>query len=257
MDAFATAHRAEASTVGVAQYAPIAVAGPLLLAELTALEKALKNPKRPLVAIVGGSKVSDKCLLLGSLLDKVDTLIIGGGLANTFIAAEGYSVGDSLLEPAFIPEAVALLARAKNKGTNLIVPVDVIVAKTLSESAKTRVANRSDNDIQINEKILDIGLKTSELIDTIIQQAGTIVWNGPLGVFEMSPFEIGTQRLANAIACAKAFSLAGGGETLAAIEKYGVSEKISYISTGGGAFLEYLEGKTLPAVTMLEARSTL
>lgn len=253
MDAFATAHRAEASTVGVAQYALIAVAGPLLLAELTALEKALKNPKRPLVAIVGGSKVSDKCLLLGSLLDKVDTLIIGGGLANTFIAAQGYSVGGSLLESTFIPEAIKLLADAKNKGVALIVPVDGVVAKTLSENAKTRVANFSNNDIEMDEKILDIGPKTSQLIDTIIQQAGTIVWNGPLGVFEMPPFEIGTQRLANAIASVKAFSLAGGGETLAAIEKYGVSQKISYISTGGGAFLEYLEGKTLPSVAALES----
>ncbi|HXH54405.1 MAG TPA: phosphoglycerate kinase [Gammaproteobacteria bacterium] len=252
MDAFATAHRAEASTVGIAQYAPIAVAGPLLIAEITALQKTLRDPKNPLVAVVGGAKVSDKCLLLGSLLDTVDTLIVGGGLANTFIAAQGYSVGGSLLEPTFIAEAMALLVRAKSKGVQLIVPIDAIVAKTISEMAKTRISNLSD--IAIDEKILDIGPKTSQLIDTIIQQAGTVVWNGPLGVFEMSPFEMGTQRLANAIASAKAFSLAGGGETLAAIEKYGVSEKISYISTGGGAFLEYLEGKTLPAVALLKAR---
>jgi len=257
MDAFATAHRIEASTVGVAQYAPIATAGSLLLAELTALQKALRNPKHPVVAVVGGAKVSDKCLLLGSLLDKVDTLVVGGGLANTFIAAQGYSVGGSLLEPTFIAEALALLARAKSKGVQLIVPIDAIVAKTISETAKSRISNLTD--IAMDEKILDVGPKTSQLIDAIIQQAATIVWNGPLGVFEMSPFEIGTKRLANAIANApaSAFSLAGGGETLAAIEKYGVSEKISYISTGGGAFLEYLEGKTLPAVAMLETRSVL
>ena len=255
MDAFATAHRAEASTVGVAQYAPVAAAGLLLSAELTALEKALRDPKHPVVAVVGGAKVSDKCLLLGSLLDKVDTLIVGGGLANTFIAAQGYSVGGSLLEPTFIAEAIALLARAKNKGVQLIVPIDAVVAKTISETAETRISDLTD--IATDEKILDVGPKTSQLIDAIIQQAATIVWNGPLGVFELSSFENGTKRVVDAIANVSAFSLAGGGETLAAIEKYGVSEKISYISTGGGAFLEYLEDKTLPAVTMLEARSTL
>ncbi len=255
MDAFATAHRAEASTVGIAQYAPVAAAGLLLSAELTALEKALRDPKHPVIAVVGGAKVSDKCLLLGSLLDKVDTLIVGGGLANTFIAAQGYSVGGSLLEPTFIAEAIALLARAKNKGVQLIVPIDAVVAKTISETAETRISDLTD--IATDEKILDVGPKTSQLIDAIIQRAGTIVWNGPLGVFELSSFENGTKRVVDAIANVSAFSLAGGGETLAAIEKYGVSEKISYISTGGGAFLEYLEGKTLPAVTMLEARSTL
>ncbi|HQZ87809.1 MAG TPA: phosphoglycerate kinase [Gammaproteobacteria bacterium] len=255
MDAFATAHRAEASTVGIAQYAPVAAAGLLLSAELTALEKALRDPKHPVVAVVGGAKVSDKCLLLGSLLDKVDTLIVGGGLANTFIAAQGYSVGGSLLEPTFIAEAIALLARAKNKGVQLIVPIDAVVAKTISETAETRISDLTD--IATDEKILDVGPKTSQLIDAIIQQAATIVWNGPLGVFELSSFENGTKRVVDAIANVSAFSLAGGGETLAAIEKYGVSEKISYISTGGGAFLEYLEDKTLPAVTMLEARSTL
>ncbi len=249
MDAFATAHRAEASTTGIAAYASIAVAGPLLMRELTALKKALQEPKRPLVAVIGGSKVSDKCLLLESLLDKVDVLIIGGGLANTFIAAQGYSVGSSLLEPTFIPEASALLTRAKNKRIQLLIPVDAMVATTISETAKTRISDLSD--IAIDEKILDIGPKTSQLIDTIIQQAGTVVWNGPLGVFEMPPFEIGTQRLANVLAHAAAFSLAGGGETVAAIEKYGVSQEISYISTGGGAFLEYLEGKMLPAVAVL------
>ncbi len=252
MDAFATAHRAEASTVGIAQYAPVAAAGLLLSAELTALEKALRDPKHPVVAVVGGAKVSDKCLLLGSLLDKVDTLIVGGGLANTFIAAQGYSVGGSLLEPTFIAEAVALLARAKSKGIQLIVPIDAIAAKTISETAKTRISDLTD--IAPDEKILDVGPKTSQLIDAIIQRAGTIVWNGPLGVFELSSFENGTKRVVDAIANSSAFSLAGGGETLAAIEKYGVSEKISYISTGGGAFLEYLEGKTLPVVAMLEAR---
>ena len=255
MDAFATAHRAEASTVGIAQYAPVAAAGLLLSAELTALEKALRDPKHPVVAVVDGAKVSDKCLLLGSLLDKVDTLIVGGGLANTFIAAQGYSVGGSLLEPTFIAEAIALLARAKNKGVQLIVPIDAVVAKTISETAETRISDLTD--IATDEKILDVGPKTSQLIDAIIQQAATIVWNGPLGVFELSSFENGTKRVVDAIANVSAFSLAGGGETLAAIEKYGVSEKISYISTGGGAFLEYLEDKTLPAVTMLEARSTL
>jgi len=252
MDAFATAHRAEASTVGIAQYAPVAAAGLLLSAELTALEKALRDPKHPVVAVVGGAKVSDKCLLLGSLLDKVDTLIVGGGLANTFIAAQGYSVGGSLLEPTFIAEAIALLARAKNKGVQLIVPIDAVVAKTISETAETRISDLTD--IATDEKILDVGPKTSQLIDAIIQQAATIVWNGPLGVFELSSFENGTKRVVDAIASSSAFSLAGGGETLAAIEKYGVSEKISYISTGGGAFLEYLEGKTLPVVAMLEAR---
>ena len=193
--------------------------------------------------------------MLGSLLDKVDTLIVGGGLANTFIAAQGYSVGGSLLEPTFIAEAIALLARAKNKGVQLIVPIDAVVAKTISETAETRISDLTD--IATDEKILDVGPKTSQLIDAIIQRAGTIVWNGPLGVFELSSFENGTKRVVDAIANVSAFSLAGGGETLAAIEKYGVSEKISYISTGGGAFLEYLEDKTLPAVTMLEARSTL
>lgn len=252
MDAFATAHRAEASTVAVAQCAAVAAAGPLLLKELKALEKALKEPERPLVAIVGGSKVSDKCALLGSLLDKVNTLIIGGGLANTFIAAQDYSVGSSLLEPSFKSEALALLSGAKNKGVQLVIPIDVIVAKTIAETAKTRVSDL--NDIMADEKILDIGPKTSRLIDTMIQQAGTIVWNGPLGVFEMSPFQMGTERLAKAIASTKAFSLAGGGETLAAIEKFGVSQEISYISTGGGAFLEYLEGRVLPAVAVLESR---
>ncbi len=249
MDAFATAHRAEASTVGVAQYAPIAAAGPLLVTELSALQKALQDPKRPLVAIIGGSKVSDKSLLLARLLEKVDVLIIGGGLANTFIAAQGYSVGASLLEPNFIVQANELLMQAKEEAIQLLVPVDAIVAKTISNNAETRVSDLTD--ITADEKILDIGPKTSEQISRIIQKAGTLVWNGPLGVFEMAPFERGTKYLAEAIANAPVFSLAGGGETLAAIDKYGVSQKISYISTGGGAFLEYLEGKVLPAVAIL------
>lgn len=253
MDAFATAHRAEASTVGVAQYAPIAAAGPLLMTELSALQKALQDPKRPLVAIIGGSKVSDKSLLLARLLEKVDVLIIGGGLANTFIAAQGHSVGASLQEPNFIVQANELLTHAKKQNIRLLVPVDAIVAKTISSNAETRVSDLTD--IAADEKILDVGPKTSEQIAHILQQAGTIVWNGPLGVFEMAPFEMGTKYLAEAIANVPVFSLAGGGETLAAIDKYGDSQKISYISTGGGAFLEYLEGKVLPAVAILEARA--
>lgn len=253
MDAFATAHRAEASTVGVAQYAPIAAAGPLLMTELSALQKALQDPKRPLVAIIGGSKVSDKSLLLARLLEKVDVLIIGGGLANTFIAAQGHSVGASLQEPNFIVQANELLTHAKKQNIRLLVPVDAIVAKTISSNAETRVSDLTD--IAADEKILDVGPKTSEQIAHILQQAGTIVWNGPLGVFEMAPFEMGTKYLAEAIANAPVFSLAGGGETIAAIDKYGDSQKISYISTGGGAFLEYLEGKVLPAVAILEARA--
>lgn len=253
MDAFATAHRAEASTVGVAQYAPIAAAGPLLMTELSALQKALQDPKRPLVAIIGGSKVSDKSLLLARLLEKVDVLIIGGGLANTFIAAQGHSVGASLQEPNFIVQANELLTHAKKQNIRLLVPVDAIVAKTISSNAETRVSDLTD--IAADEKILDVGPKTSEQIAHILQQAGTIVWNGPLGVFEMAPFEMGTKRLTEAIENAPVFSLAGGGETIAAIDKYGDSQKISYISTGGGAFLEYLEGKVLPAVAMLEARA--
>lgn len=255
MDAFATAHRSEASTVGVAQYAPIAAAGPLLITELTALQKALQDPKRPLVAIIGGSKVSDKSLLLETLLDKVDVLIVGGGIANTFIAAQGFSVGSSLVEKAYISKAEELLIHAKKQNIQLIVPVDAIVAKEISDIAETRVSDLTD--IANDEKILDVGPKTSQLISNIIHDAGTIVWNGPLGVFEMSPFESGTKRLAEAIANAPAFSLAGGGETIAAIDKYDVSQKISYISTGGGAFLEYLEGKTLPAVAILEVRARL
>lgn len=253
MDAFATAHRAEASTVGIAQYAPIAVAGPLLIAELTALQKALQDPKRPLVAIIGGSKVSDKSLLLDALLNKVDVLIVGGGIANTFIAAQGFSVGGSLLEKTFIVKAEELLSRAKKQNVQLIIPIDAIVAKEISDTSETRISDLTD--IADNEKIFDVGPKTSQLISNIIQDAGTIVWNGPLGVFEMSPFEMGTKQLAEAITNAPAFSLAGGGETIAAIDKYGVSQKISYSSTGGGAFLEYLEGKTLPAVAILEARA--
>lgn len=255
MDAFAAAHRAEASTVGIAQYAPVAAAGLLFIAELTALQKALQEPRHPLVAIVGGSKVSDKSLLLETLLDKVDVLIVGGGIANTFIAAQGYSIGSSLVEKAYISKAEELLTRAKKQNIQLIVPVDAIVAKEISDIAETRISDLMD--IADDEKILDVGEKTSQLISNIIQDAGTIVWNGPLGVFEIPSFEMGTKRLAESITKTSAFSLAGGGETIAAIDKYGVSQKISYISTGGGAFLEYLEGKTLPAVAILEARARL
>lgn len=253
MDAFGTAHRAEASTHGVAKFAPIACAGPLLTAELEALGKALENPKRPLVAIVGGSKVSTKLTLLESLSKVVDQLICGGGIANTFIAAAGYPVGKSLCEADLIPEAKRLTEQAKSRKADIPVPTDVVVAKELSANATAtlkQVAAVSADDL-----ILDVGPETVKAFTQLIKNAGTIVWNGPIGVFEFDQFGAGTKDVAHAIANSKAFSLAGGGDTLAAIAKYQIGDKISYISTGGGAFLEFLEGKKLPAVAILEDRA--
>ena len=253
MDAFGTAHRAQASTHGVAKFAPVACAGPLLVAELDALAAALKNPKRPLVAIVGGSKVSTKLTVLESLSGIVDQLIVGGGIANTFIAANGNNVGKSLYEADLIPEAQRLMAQAKARGGNIPVPTDVVVGQAFSETTVATlkpVAAVDDADM-----IFDIGPDTTaELVD-ILKAAGTIVWNGPVGVFEFDQFSAGTKALAQAIADSDAFSIAGGGDTLAAIDKYGVAANISYISTGGGAFLEFVEGKVLPAVAILEERA--
>jgi phosphoglycerate kinase len=253
MDAFGTAHRAEASTHGVARFAPVACAGPLLVNELVALETAIDNPARPLVAIVGGSKVSTKLTVLESLLAKVDQLIVGGGIANTFLAAAGHPIGKSLHEPDMIDIARTLIGQSQERGADIPIPTDVVVAKEFAASAEADVkdvAAVAEDDI-----ILDIGPDTAERFAAIIGGAGTVIWNGPVGVFEYDQFGEGTKTLANAIAQSAAFSLAGGGDTLAAIEKYGVEERISYISTGGGAFLEFVEGKTLPAVAMLEARA--
>jgi phosphoglycerate kinase len=252
MDAFGTAHRAHASTVGVARYAPIACAGPLLVRELEALGKAPENPDRPFLAIVGGSKVSTKLTVLESLSQIVDQLIVGGGIANTFIAAAGFPVGKSLYEPDLIDEARRLMAAASAKGATIPVPVDVVTAKTFAADAEATikpVAEVADDDM-----ILDVGPQTAALFADMARQAGTIVWNGPLGVFEFDAFGHGTETLARAIAESDGFSIAGGGDTLAAIDKYGVEDGISCISTGGGAFLEFLEGKTLPAVAVLEER---
>lgn len=252
MDAFASAHRAHASTVGIAKYAPIAAAGPLLTAELHALSVVMKQAQHPLVAIVGGAKVSSKLSVLKSLLDVVDVLIVGGGIANTFIAALGHPVGSSLYEPELIAKAKELQEYAKQRKVNLIIPEDVVLATENTNNAKTRISNC--DDIQTDEKILDVGPKTTAKYADILKNAGTILWNGPVGVFEIPAFEAGTKALSMAIADSKAFSVAGGGETLAAIDKYDIKDKISYVSTGGGAFLEYLEGKILPAVAILEAR---
>jgi len=252
MDAFGTAHRAQASTHSVAKFAPIACAGPLLVSELDALGKALETPAKPLIAIVGGSKVSTKLTVLKSLSEKVDQLIVGGGIANTFIAAAGYSVGKSLCEADLIPEAQALMAAAKAVGADIPVPVDVICAKEFSETAVATV--KSVADIAEDDMVLDIGPETAKLYAQLLTTAGTIVWNGPVGVFEIEQFSQGTRLLAQAIAESPAFSLAGGGDTLAAIDKYAINDKISYTSTGGGAFLEFLEGKELPAVAILKSR---
>ncbi len=252
MDAFGTAHRAEASTHGVARFAPIACAGPLLVGELEALERALAKPARPLVAIVAGSKVSTKLTVLESLLSKVDQLIVGGGIANTFLAATGVAVGKSLYESDMLDTARALLAQAKAKGTTIPLPTDVVVAKEFSSTAVA--TTRAVTEVGADELILDIGPTTARSLATLLQSAGTILWNGPVGVFEFDSFAGGTRFIAEAIASSSAFSLAGGGDTLAAIEKFGVESGISYISTGGGAFLEFVEGKTLPAVAALEAR---
>ncbi len=254
MDAFGTAHRAQASTHGVAKFAPIACAGPLLSAELDALTKALFKPAQPMLAIVGGAKVSTKLTVLDSMLDKVDQLIVGGGIANTFIAAQGYSVGKSLYEPDLIDEAKALMLKAEQNGASIPVPVDVVCGKAFSESAEATV--KSVKDVEEDDLILDVGPLTAKLYADIVKKAGTIVWNGPLGVFEFEQFADGTKTLSQAIADSDGFSIAGGGDTLAAVDKYEIAEKVSYISTGGGAFLEFLEGKALPAVTILETRNS-
>lgn len=253
MDAFGTAHRAQATTHGVAKFAPIACAGPLLAAELEALAAALKNPKRPLVAIVGGSKVSTKLTVLESLSSIVDQLVVGGGIANTFIAATGHGVGKSLCEFDLIPEAQRLMAAAKANGGNIPVPIDVVTGKAFSEDTVAELKQVAD--ISTDDMVFDIGPASTEELVNILKNAGTIVWNGPVGVFEFEQFSAGTKAIAQAIAQSNAFSIAGGGDTLAAIDKYGVADQISYISTGGGAFLEFLEGKTLPAVEILEQRA--
>ena len=253
MDAFGTAHRAQASTHGAGTYAPTACAGPLLAGELEALGKALDNPKRPMVAIVGGSKVSTKLTVLESLSTIVDQLIVGGGIANTFIAAEGYNVGKSLYEDSLVDTAKKLTAAATANGGSIPVPTDVVCAKEFAESAEAtlkNVADCSDDDM-----IFDIGPDSAAALAEVIKKAGTVVWNGPVGVFEFDQFGEGTKTIAMAIAESDAFSIAGGGDTLAAVDKYGIADKVSYISTGGGAFLEFLEGKKLPAVAMLEARA--
>ncbi|MFT4938540.1 MAG: phosphoglycerate kinase [Paraglaciecola sp.] len=253
MDAFGTAHRAQASTHGAGKFAPQACAGPLLAGELDALGKALDKPARPMIAIVGGSKVSTKLTVLESLSSKVDQLIVGGGIANTFIAATGNNVGKSLYEENLIPEAKRLLAAAKARGGDIPVPTDVVTAKVFSENAEASL--KSVVDVADDDMIFDIGPQTAAELAKLIKSAGTIVWNGPVGVFEFDQFGEGTKALAMAIAESEAFSIAGGGDTLAAVDKYNIADKISYISTGGGAFLEFLEGKELPAVAMLEARA--
>jgi phosphoglycerate kinase len=253
MDAFGTAHRAQASTHGVAKFAPVACAGPLLARELEALGKAMDNPARPMVAIVGGSKVSTKLTVLESLSKVVDQLIVGGGIANTFIAAAGHKVGKSLCESDLIDTCKQLSAEAHARGADIPVPVDVVCGKEFSESAAAElkpVAEVTDDDM-----IFDVGPQTSAQFAEILKSAGTIVWNGPVGVFEFDQFGEGTKALSLAIAESAAFSIAGGGDTLAAVDKYGIADRVSYISTGGGAFLEFLEGKTLPAVAVLEERS--
>ncbi|WP_371377769.1 phosphoglycerate kinase [Thalassotalea aquiviva] len=253
MDAFGTAHRAQASTHGVGQFAPIACAGPLLAGELDALGKALHNPARPLVAIVGGSKVSTKLTVLDSLSNIVDQLVVGGGIANTFIAAQGHNVGKSLYEADLIDEANRLTANAIANNGSIPTPTDVVVGKEFSETAEATLKNVAD--VNDDDMIFDIGPDSAKALADILENAGTIVWNGPVGVFEFDQFGEGTKVIANAIANSKAFSIAGGGDTLAAVDKYNIADKVSYISTGGGAFLEFLEGKKLPAVAMLEARA--
>jgi phosphoglycerate kinase len=253
MDAFGTAHRAEASTHGVARFAPIACAGPLLVNELQALETALEKPARPMIAIVAGSKVSTKLTVLEALLAKVDQLIVGGGIANTFLAASGFPVGKSLYEADRIDIARRLIEESNRRGNEIPLPTDVVVAREFSATAEADV--KAVADVEPDDMILDIGPDTAERFARLLQGAGTIVWNGPVGVFEFDQFGEGTRVLAHAITRSPAFSLAGGGDTLAAIEKYGVEDGISYISTGGGAFLEFVEGKVLPAVAILEERS--
>lgn len=255
-DAFGTAHRAQASTVGVARYAPVVCAGPLMAAEIDALTRAVENAKHLLAAIVGGSKVSTKLTILSNLAEKVDQLIVGGGILNTFLLAAGKPIGKSLAEPELVDECRRVLAILEKKGATLPMPVDVVVAKAFAEDAEHRVADV--DDVREDEMILDVGPKTAAMLGEILRTAGTIVWNGPVGVFEMTPYAEGTRVMAEAIAAATdagAFSIAGGGDTVAAVGKFGVEKRISYISTGGGAFLEFLEGKTLPAVAVLEERA--
>lgn len=253
MDAFGTAHRAEASTHGVAKYAKIACAGPLLAAELEALGKALQAPKRPLAAIVAGSKVSTKLTILASMADKVDNLIVGGGIANTFMLAAGLQVGKSLAEADLVAEAKKIMDKMKARGAEVPIPVDVVCGKEFSPAAVATI--KDVKDVADDDMIFDVGPKTAKMLADKLKTAGTIVWNGPVGVFEFDQFGEGTKTLAMAIADSPAFSIAGGGDTLAAVDKYGIVDKVSYISTGGGAFLEFLEGKVLPAVAILEERA--
>jgi phosphoglycerate kinase len=252
-DAFGTAHRAEASTYGIAQFAPRACAGPLLAAEIDAISQALAHPKRPLAAIVAGSKVSTKLTILKSLADKVDQLIVGGGIANTFMLAAGLPIGKSLAEASLVDEARAVIAAMKARGAEVPIPTDVVVAKTFAADAPATV--KAATDVDDDDLILDIGPQTAQKLADQLRAAGTIVWNGPVGVFEFEAFSHGTQTIAQAIAQSSAFSIAGGGDTLAAIAKYGIEKDVGYISTGGGAFLEVLEGKTLPAFEILEKRT--
>lgn len=253
MDAFGTAHRAQASTHGVIRFAPVAAGGPLLMAELDALAQALDAPAKPLLAIVAGSKVSTKLELLANLVGKVDQLIVGGGIANTFIAAAGYNVGKSLYEPDLLDTAKKIVADAKARGADIPLPVDVVTAKQFLPDAAAEV--KAVDAVAEDDLILDIGPQTAAQYAQLIEKAGTVVWNGPVGVFEFEAFSKGTEALARAIASSKAFSIAGGGDTLAAVDKFDIAKDVSYISTGGGAFLEFLEGKTLPAVAALDARA--
>jgi phosphoglycerate kinase len=252
-DAFGTAHRAEATTHGIARFAKVACAGPLMAAEIDALTLALQKPKRPLVAIVGGSKVSTKLTILASLAEKVDQLIVGGGIANTFLLAAGGKIGKSLAEPELLDETRKIKAILEAKGGSVPVPTDVVCAKEFAATAEAKT--KRANEVADDDLILDIGPETAEALAQSLTRAGTIVWNGPVGVFEFDQFGNGTRRIAEAIAQSDAFSIAGGGDTLAAVTKYGVSDRISYISTGGGAFLEFLEGKSLPAIEILEQRA--
>jgi phosphoglycerate kinase len=252
-DAFGTAHRAEATTYGIAEHAPVACAGPLMGAEIDALSAALGNPARPLVAIVAGAKVSTKLTILAALAEKVDQLIVGGGIANTFMLAAGMRIGKSLAEPDLVDEARKIMAALQAKGGGVPLPVDVVCAKEFSATAKAET--KLVRDVTDDDMILDIGPESAKALALLLAGAGTVVWNGPVGVFEFEPFSHGTRTIAEAIAASKAFSLAGGGDTVAAIAKYGITDRIGYISTGGGAFLEFLEGKQLPAIEVLERRA--
>ena len=252
-DAFGTAHRAEASTYGIAQFAKVACAGPLLAAEIDAINKALANPKRPLVAIVAGSKVSTKLTILQALAKNVDGLIVGGGIANTFMLAAGMKIGNSLAEASLVGEARAVIDAMKARGAAVPIPLDVVTAKAFKADAPATV--KAATDVADDDLILDIGPKTAQILADQLKAAGTIVWNGPVGVFEFDAFAHGTEAIARAIASSSAFSIAGGGDTLAAIAKYGIEKRVGYISTGGGAFLEVLEGKTLPAFEILQKRA--